>query len=65
VRDPGPEGHMSTTALPSNMISLGAPAADKRLTVFNTGHVTPPAQATKEILDWLDKYMGPPLLKKN
>jgi cephalosporin-C deacetylase-like acetyl esterase len=39
---------------------LGAPAKDKRLAVLDYAHRTYPSQAvTKEILDWLDHYLGP------
>jgi eukaryotic-like serine/threonine-protein kinase len=38
---------------------LGAPEKDKRHVIFDSGH-TPPRQAlVSEILDWLDKYLGP------
>lgn len=39
---------------------LGAQEEDKRLVLFDTGHVvflTP--DAIKEVLDWLDRYLGP------
>jgi dipeptidyl aminopeptidase/acylaminoacyl peptidase len=39
---------------------LGAPATDKRLALFDTGHVVYPGpEVIKEILDWLDRYLGP------
>ncbi len=39
---------------------LGTPEKDKRHSVFESGHVLPRTPALiKEILDWLDKYLGP------
>jgi len=39
---------------------LGTPAADKRHAVFESGHVpTERQEVMKEILDWLDRYLGP------
>ncbi len=38
---------------------LGTPPADKRHVVFETGHVPPNDLLTKEVLDWLDRYLGP------
>jgi predicted esterase len=38
---------------------LGTRPADKKLAMFDTGHDPPPALAAKEILDWLDHYLGP------
>ena len=39
---------------------LGAPAADKRHVIFETGHaVVTQGPMIKEVLDWLDKYLGP------
>ena len=39
---------------------LGAPAAKKRHHVFESGHVpTERQEVMKEILDWLDRYLGP------
>jgi len=38
---------------------LGSPAQDKRHVVFDTGHVPPNDLLTKEVLDWLDRYLGP------
>ena len=39
---------------------LGAPAAHKRHYIFDGGHVPPRGLLIKELLDWLDKYLGPP-----
>jgi hypothetical protein len=38
---------------------LGTPASDKRHVIFETGHavVTLPPMI-KEVLDWLDRYLG-------
>lgn len=39
---------------------LGTPAADKRHAVFEGGHIPlHPQEPMKEMLDWLDRYLGP------
>ena len=38
---------------------LGTPDADKRLAVFDSGHVPPWNEVIRETLDWLDRYLGP------
>jgi len=38
---------------------LGTPAADKRLALFEGGHVPPVQGLMREVLDWLDRYLGP------
>jgi len=38
---------------------LGTPAKDKRHVVLEAGHVPPNDVLTKEVLDWLDRYLGP------
>ncbi len=38
---------------------LGAPEKDKRHVLFDAGHAVPRAPKIKEILDWLDRYLGP------
>ncbi|MBZ5616948.1 MAG: protein kinase [Acidobacteriia bacterium] len=38
---------------------LGTPQKDKRHVVFESGHVPPPDLLIKEVLDWLDRYLGP------
>ena len=39
---------------------LGAPEKDKRLVLFDTGHVVYPGpEMIKEVLDWFDRYLGP------
>jgi eukaryotic-like serine/threonine-protein kinase len=38
---------------------LGTPAADKRLILYETDHIPPRAEYIKEILSWLDRYLGP------
>jgi hypothetical protein len=38
---------------------LGSPEKDKRQVVFETGHVPPTIEVIKEVLDWLDRYLGP------
>ena len=38
---------------------LGTPSADKRHAVLDGGHLPPrPQNVYKEILDWLDRYLG-------
>jgi dienelactone hydrolase len=39
---------------------FGAPEADKKLLLYDSGHVPQPALLwIKEALDWLDRYLGP------
>jgi hypothetical protein len=39
---------------------LGTPPAHKRHRVFESGHVpTERQEVIKDILDWLDRYLGP------
>ncbi len=39
---------------------LGAPEEDKRLVLFDRGHVVRPGpEVIKEVLDWFDRYLGP------
>ena len=39
---------------------LGTPEKDKRHYVFEGGHIAPRIEPIiKEILDWLDRYLGP------
>lgn len=39
---------------------LGAAAQDKKLALFETGHVVHPGpEMIKEVLDWFDRYLGP------
>ncbi len=38
---------------------LGTADADKRLAVFDSGHVPPWNEVIRETLDWLDRYLGP------
>ena len=37
---------------------LGSPPGDKRHVVLETGHVPPNDLLTREVLDWLDHYLG-------
>jgi len=40
--------------------ALGTAPADKRHVVLDGGHLPPTPQLVfREILDWLDKYLGP------
>jgi formylglycine-generating enzyme required for sulfatase activity/dienelactone hydrolase len=47
-----------TTQLPLFQL-LGTPSASKRHVVFEAGHVPPNELLTKEVLDWMDRYLGP------
>jgi serine/threonine protein kinase/formylglycine-generating enzyme required for sulfatase activity/cephalosporin-C deacetylase-like acetyl esterase len=38
---------------------LGTPPDRKRHQVYETGHVVPRAELTREMLDWYDRYLGP------
>jgi len=38
---------------------LGTPAEDKRLILYETDHIPPRTEYIKEILAWLDRYLGP------
>jgi len=49
---------LDTTQLPM-FRRLGTPADQKRHVVFEAGHVPPNDLLTKEVLDWLDRWMGP------
>ena len=39
--------------------ALGSPEKDKRHVIFEAGHVPPNDLVMKEVLEWLDKYLGP------
>jgi len=39
--------------------SFGTPANEKRHVIFEAGHVPPNDLLIKEVLDWLDRYLGP------
>jgi len=38
---------------------LGTPAADKRIVYYDTDHIPPRVEYIREMLAWLDKYLGP------
>jgi dipeptidyl aminopeptidase/acylaminoacyl peptidase len=38
---------------------LGAPEKEKRHTLLDSGHALPRAEVIKEVLAWLDRYLGP------
>lgn len=38
---------------------LGTAPQQKRHVVFETGHYVPRVQLIREVLDWLDRYLGP------
>jgi serine/threonine protein kinase/cephalosporin-C deacetylase-like acetyl esterase len=37
---------------------VGTPQEHKRQVVFETGHIVPRVQLIKEVLEWLDRYLG-------
>lgn len=52
-------GPVETTQQPLLRL-LGAPEPDKKLALFETGHVVYPGpEMIKEVLDWFDRYLGP------
>jgi hypothetical protein len=52
-------GPVETSQLPLLRL-LGAPEEDKRLALFDTGHVVYAGpEMIKEVLDWFDRYLGP------
>jgi dienelactone hydrolase len=38
---------------------LGTPAKDKKMIIYDTGHLVPRSDLIKETLTWFDKYIGP------
>jgi DNA-binding winged helix-turn-helix (wHTH) protein/formylglycine-generating enzyme required for sulfatase activity len=38
---------------------LGTPKADKRHVIFDSGHIPPVRDVMKEVVGWLDRYLGP------
>jgi dienelactone hydrolase len=38
---------------------LGTPAKDKKIVIYESGHLVPRTDFVKESLPWLDKYLGP------
>ena len=38
---------------------LGTPEDDKRHVLFDSGHELPRNPMIKEVLDWLDRHLGP------
>jgi formylglycine-generating enzyme required for sulfatase activity/tRNA A-37 threonylcarbamoyl transferase component Bud32/dienelactone hydrolase len=42
---------------------LGTPEKDKRHVIYDSGHIPPRNAVIKEILDWLDRYLGPVKMK--
>jgi len=49
---------LETSQLPLFRL-LGAPEKDKRHVVLDGGHCPPRLPLIKEMLDWLDRYLGP------
>jgi len=38
---------------------LGTPEKNKKLVLFESGHIPPHNDLVKEVLEWLDQYLGP------
>ena len=38
---------------------LGTPDEDKKIIIYDTGHLVPRNELIKETLAWYDKYLGP------
>lgn len=38
---------------------FGTPEEHKRHVIYDTGHFLPRNEEIKEVLDWLDRYLGP------
>jgi dienelactone hydrolase len=38
---------------------LGTPSKDKKIIIYDTGHLVPRTDLIKETLSWYDKYLGP------
>ena len=49
---------VETTQLPMFEL-LGTPTEHKRHVLFDSYHVVPRNGGIKEVLDWLDEYLGP------
>jgi hypothetical protein len=49
---------IETSQLPAFRL-LGTPEKDKRQVIYKTGHNTPRAEMIREVLNWLDRYLGP------
>ena len=49
---------LETSQLPMFEL-LGTPAEDKRHVLFDTDHAIPRNAGIREMLDWLDTYLGP------
>lgn len=53
---------IETGQIPSFTL-LGTPEKDKRQVFYETGHDIPRKEMIREVLDWLDRYLGPVKLK--
>ena len=51
--------HSFETTIKPMFDLLGTPAAHKKLMLYDTDHIPPRNEYIKEILAWLDKYLGP------
>jgi len=38
---------------------LGTPKEDKKILIYESGHLVPKIEFVKETLQWFDKYLGP------
>jgi hypothetical protein len=48
---------LDTAQLPAFQL-LGTPDKDKRQVLYETGHDIPRREMIREVLDWLDRYLG-------
>ncbi|HJZ12296.1 MAG TPA: hypothetical protein VJ521_09105, partial [Acidobacteriota bacterium] len=49
---------INTAQLPAFRL-LGTPQKDKRQVIYDTGHDIPRKELIREVLNWLDRYLGP------
>ena len=49
---------IDTAQIPAFQL-LGTPAQDKRHVLYDAGHDIPRTELIREVLNWLDRYLGP------
>ena len=49
---------IDTSQIPAFQL-LSTPQKDKRQVIYETGHNLPRSEMIREVLDWLDRYLGP------
>jgi hypothetical protein len=48
------------TAAKPLLARFGTPSGQKRQVIFDAGHMSfPRSEMIREVLDWLDRYLGP------